>query len=73
VSGHARTPARAMLAGGAVAVLAGLVGIEVSFHAGSAAGASVALALCGAAALGASLPLRSRWAIRVGRGVHRPN
>jgi ABC-type Mn2+/Zn2+ transport system permease subunit len=58
VRGHARTPGRAMLAGGALAVLAGLVGIEVSFHAGSAAGASVALALCVAAALGAALPVR---------------
>jgi ABC-type Mn2+/Zn2+ transport system permease subunit len=53
---HARTPARAMLAGGALAVLAGFVGIELSFHAGSAAGASVALALCVTAASGAALP-----------------
>jgi ABC-type Mn2+/Zn2+ transport system permease subunit len=52
---HARTPARAMLGGSAVAALAGLVGIEVSFHAHSAAGASVALALCAAAALGSAL------------------
>jgi hypothetical protein len=37
-----------------------VVGIEVSFHAGTAAGASVALALCLAAALGAALPFRSR-------------
>jgi ABC-type Mn2+/Zn2+ transport system permease subunit len=51
---HARTPARAMLSGAAVAVLAGIVGIEVSFHAHSAAGASVALALCAAAALGSA-------------------
>jgi ABC-type Mn2+/Zn2+ transport system permease subunit len=55
VRNHARTPARAMLAGAAVAVLAGIVGIEVSFHAHSAAGASVALALCAAAALGSAL------------------
>ena len=55
---HARTPGGAMLAGAAVAVLAGVVGIEASFHAGSAAGASVALALCLAAELGAALP---RW------------
>jgi ABC-type Mn2+/Zn2+ transport system permease subunit len=55
VRGHASTPTRAMAAGAAVAALAGLVGIELSFHAGSAAGASVALALCGAAALGAAL------------------
>jgi ABC-type Mn2+/Zn2+ transport system permease subunit len=67
VSRHANTPARAMLAGGAVAVLAGLVGIEVSFHAGSAAGASVALALCLAAALGAALPLGNRPAARAAR------
>jgi sugar (pentulose or hexulose) kinase len=44
-----------MLAGAAVAVIAGVVGIEVSFHAHSAAGASGALALCAAAALGAGL------------------
>jgi ABC-type Mn2+/Zn2+ transport system permease subunit len=52
---HARTPARAMIGGAAVAVLAGIVGIEVSFHAHSAAGASVALALCAAAVLGTAL------------------
>jgi ABC-type Mn2+/Zn2+ transport system permease subunit len=55
VRGHARTPARAMLAGSAVAVGAAIVGMEVSFHAHSAAGASVALALCAAAALGVAL------------------
>ena len=55
VQGHARTPARAMVAGAALAVVAAVVGIEVSFHANSAAGASVALALCAAAALGAAL------------------
>jgi ABC-type Mn2+/Zn2+ transport system permease subunit len=66
--GHtARTPAAAMLAGGAVAVLAGVVGIEVSFHAGTAAGASVALALCLAAALGAALPIRIRAAADAAR------
>jgi ABC-type Mn2+/Zn2+ transport system permease subunit len=53
---HVRTPARAMLVGGALAVLAGLAGIEVSFHAGTATGASVALALCAVAAVGAVLP-----------------
>ncbi|HEY6777246.1 MAG TPA: metal ABC transporter permease, partial [Thermoleophilaceae bacterium] len=58
VARHAGTPARAMLAAGAVAVLAAVVGIEVSFHAGTAAGASVALALCLAAAVGAALPVR---------------
>lgn len=59
VRDHSRTPAGAMVAGGAVAVVASAVGMEVSFHAHSAAGASVALALCAAAALGAGLrPLR---------------
>jgi ABC-type Mn2+/Zn2+ transport system permease subunit len=55
VRAHTRTPGQAMLAGAAVAVIAGVVGIEVSFHAHSAAGASVALALCAAAAVGAAL------------------
>jgi zinc/manganese transport system permease protein len=55
VRGWTRTPAQAMLGGAAVAVVAAVVGIEVSFHAHSAAGASVALALCGLAALGAAL------------------
>jgi ABC-type Mn2+/Zn2+ transport system permease subunit len=57
---HVQTPAGAMLAGSAVAVLAGLVGIEVSFHAGLAAGASVALALCLGAALGWAFPATGR-------------
>jgi len=51
VRGRAHSPRSAMLAGGAVAVVAGLVGLYASHHLGSAAGASVALALC-AAALG---------------------
>jgi ABC-type Mn2+/Zn2+ transport system permease subunit len=55
---HAGTPARAMLGGGALAAAAGAAGIELSFHAGTAAGASVALALCTAAALGALAPAR---------------
>jgi ABC-type Mn2+/Zn2+ transport system permease subunit len=52
---HARTPAKAMLAGGAVAAACGFAGIELSALAGTAAGASVALVLCAAAALGALL------------------
>ncbi len=56
---HAATPGRAMLAGGGVAVLAGLAGITASQQLGSAAGASVALALCGFAAIGAAVPRRS--------------
>ena len=55
VRSHARTPARAMLAGAGVAIAAAVVGMEVSFHAHGAAGASVALALCAAAALGSAL------------------
>jgi ABC-type Mn2+/Zn2+ transport system permease subunit len=65
VRAHARTPGRAMLAGAGVAVAAALVGMQVSFHAHSAAGASVALVLCAAAALGAALrPWRPRAARR---------
>jgi ABC-type Mn2+/Zn2+ transport system permease subunit len=55
---RAASPARAMLSGGALAALAGSAGIYVSFHAGAAAGASVALALCLLALAGAALPLR---------------
>jgi ABC-type Mn2+/Zn2+ transport system permease subunit len=68
VARHAGTPARAMLAGGGVAVLASLVGIELSFHAGTAAGASVALALCLAAAVGSARAAGTR---PVGRGASR--
>jgi ABC-type Mn2+/Zn2+ transport system permease subunit len=57
---HTRTPGSAMLAGGALAIVAAIAGIEISFHAGSAAGASVALALCALAALGAALPSSRR-------------
>jgi ABC-type Mn2+/Zn2+ transport system permease subunit len=57
VRGHASPPGRAMLAGAAVATGAAVVGVEVSFHAHSAAGASVALALCAAAVVGAALRL----------------
>ena len=68
---HAGTPGRAMLGGAVVAVLAGVVGLEVSFHAHSAAGASVALALCAAAALGSAL---RRWpgAARLGGSPRSP-
>jgi ABC-type Mn2+/Zn2+ transport system permease subunit len=59
VRGHARTPAAAMLAGAAVAGAAGIAGIQLSSLAGTAAGASVALVLCGAAAAGALLPRRA--------------
>ena len=53
VGDHVRSPARAMAAGAAVAVGAGVVGLYSSYHLGGAAGASVALALCAAAAGGA--------------------
>jgi ABC-type Mn2+/Zn2+ transport system permease subunit len=55
---HVRGPDAAMLAGALVAAAAGLAGIQLSAVAGTAAGASVALVLCGAAALGAALPTR---------------
>jgi ABC-type Mn2+/Zn2+ transport system permease subunit len=56
VRGHARTPAGAALAGAAVAVAAGAIGVLLSFALGLATGASVALALCAAAVLGSALP-----------------
>jgi ABC-type Mn2+/Zn2+ transport system permease subunit len=57
---HTRTPEQAMVAGAAVAMLAGAGGIQLSALLGTAAGASVALVLCAAAALGALLPRRAR-------------
>ena len=68
VRSRAASPARAMVAGAAVAVVASVVGMEVSFHAHTAAGASVALALCAAAALGGAI----RQSPRVARGRARP-
>jgi ABC-type Mn2+/Zn2+ transport system permease subunit len=53
---HARTPAAAVALGGALAVVAGFAGITASQQFGSAAGASVALALCFVAAAGSVLP-----------------
>jgi ABC-type Mn2+/Zn2+ transport system permease subunit len=55
---HAGTPAAAMVAGGVLSALAGAAGIYVSFHAGAAAGACVAIALCLLAAVGTVLPVR---------------
>lgn len=60
VRDHARTPAEAVLAGAAVAVAAGVVGVLASFSLGVATGASVALALCLAALAGAWLPALRR-------------
>ena len=56
VSRGARTPAVAMAGGAAVAAASGLAGLTASYHLGSAAGASVALALCVAAAIGTAIP-----------------
>jgi ABC-type Mn2+/Zn2+ transport system permease subunit len=55
---HTEAPVHAMLAGSAIAALAGVAGILFSHHAGGAAGACVALALCLAAAAGSALPRR---------------
>jgi ABC-type Mn2+/Zn2+ transport system permease subunit len=57
---RAHSPAAAMLRAAVVGSLAGAVGIYASHHLGSAAGASVALALCAAAAAGSRLPARVR-------------
>ncbi len=46
VRGHVRSPGRAMVASGVTAVVAGVAGIWASHLLGTAAGASVALALC---------------------------
>ena len=64
VQRHVRTPGRAMIAGAALAALAGTVGIYASFHVGAAAAACVALALCLAAGAGAALPALRRWPAR---------
>ena len=50
---YVRTPGAAMVGGALVAVAGGVAGIQLSALAGTAAGASVALVLCAAAALGA--------------------
>jgi ABC-type Mn2+/Zn2+ transport system permease subunit len=55
---HTRSAAGAMLGAGAIAVAAGVAGVYASFHLGAAAGACVALALCGAALAGTALPGR---------------
>ncbi|MDQ4048957.1 MAG: hypothetical protein M3131_06210, partial [Actinomycetota bacterium] len=54
------------LAGASVAVLAGAVGLYGSHYLGTAAGASVALALCGAAAAGMAGPRLTRGEARPG-------
>jgi len=69
VRGLFSTPARAMVAAAAVGALAGVAGIYASSWLGTAAGASVALALCGAAALGALL----RWLAGRSRAAPSPS
>jgi ABC-type Mn2+/Zn2+ transport system permease subunit len=66
VRGHASSPARAMVAASAVAIVAGMTGVYASHLLGTAAGASVALALCLAAATGAALPGGHRRHVRGG-------
>jgi ABC-type Mn2+/Zn2+ transport system permease subunit len=56
---HVRAPSAAMLAGAALAAVAGVAGIQLSSAVGTAAGASVALVLCAAAAAGPALPRRA--------------
>ncbi len=59
VRGQVSSPGRAMVAAGATAIIAGVAGIYASHLLGTAAGASVALTLCLAAAIGAALPIRA--------------
>lgn len=61
---HARTPARAMASGAAVAMAAGVAGMYGSQHLDIAAGGAVALTLCLVAALGAAIPPRQPRAAR---------
>ncbi|MEA2439706.1 MAG: hypothetical protein QOH76_1130 [Thermoleophilaceae bacterium] len=57
---HVGSAAAAMGSGAAVGAIAGIAGIYASYELDVAAGASVALALCAAAAIGALAPVRSR-------------
>jgi ABC-type Mn2+/Zn2+ transport system permease subunit len=57
---HVSGPGAAMIAGALVAVAAGIAGIYASYELDTASGASVALALCAAAAIGAAAPTRLR-------------
>jgi ABC-type Mn2+/Zn2+ transport system permease subunit len=69
---HARTPEAAMVGGGAVAVVAGVAGLYLSYHLSVAAGASVALCLCAAAAVGSTLALPRRAGPGRARATRRP-
>ena len=69
VRGHASSPGRAMAAASATAIAAGTGGVYASHLLGSAAGASVALALCLAAVVGAALPSRQAGRALGGAGA----
>lgn len=70
---HVGSPGRAMVAAAATAVVAGIAGIYASYLLGIAAGASIALALCLAAVVGAGLPRRGgRPADDVAHATHVP-
>jgi len=69
VRGHVHSPGRAMVAASLTAIVAGVAGIYASHLLGSAAGASVALALCLAAAIGAGLPRRATGTPSVGQAA----
>lgn len=71
IARHVRAPGTAVMAGSAVAALAGVVGIYASHHLGSAAGASVALALCACAAAGAALPAGAVRRVEAARRTRR--
>lgn len=66
---HVGSPAAAMAAGAVLAAAAGIAGMYASYHLNTAAGASVALALCAAAAGGAALPPLRRPAVTRARRV----
>ncbi len=72
VGDRMRGPGRAMAAGAAVAVAAGVVGIYSSYNLGGAAGASVALALCAAAAAGGVAGRVRQWSRPGARSASAP-
>jgi ABC-type Mn2+/Zn2+ transport system permease subunit len=55
---HVRSAGQALVAGGAVGAAGGVLGIYASYGLDVAAGAAVALALCGVAVVGAMVPAR---------------
>ncbi len=63
---HVGGPGAGMAAGAMVGASAGALGIYASHHLGTAAGASVALALCAAAVAGSALPALRRRSVPAG-------